>query len=99
MYKLIFYEDAEHEYMESFVWYGMQLEGLEERFKNAIDQTLKKIETDPQYFRYCRPPFRKASVKVFPFTIVFKINEPDHPVFIAAVYHVSRWLERKFRNE
>ncbi len=98
-YRLIFHAKAKQEYITSFLWYGLQLKGLEDRFKFAIDTVLHKISSNPQYFGYCKEPFREASVKRFPFTIIFTINQLESSVFIAAIYHTKRNPSYKFRKQ
>lgn len=56
MYRLDFHEEAEVEFNESYIWYGLQQKGLEERFRLAVDETLQKIQINPGYFTYCKKP-------------------------------------------
>lgn len=55
-YHLEFHEEAEAEFKESYIWYGLQQNGLEERFRKAVDETLQKLKTNPGYFSYCKNP-------------------------------------------
>jgi len=96
-YQLKFHLKAKQEYIDSYLWYGLQQNGLEERFKLAVGLVLEKLTRNPQYFRFCKEPFREASIKKFPFTIVFTIN--INSVFIAAIYHSKRNPSLKFRKQ
>ena len=75
MYSLEFHKEAEKEYREAYIWYGLQQEGLETRFNLAVNDTLNKLQNNAQYFSYAKKPYREISVKGFPFTIVFKIDD------------------------
>jgi plasmid stabilization system protein ParE len=98
MYRLEFHEEAEMEFNQLYVWYGLQQDGLEERFKIAVNAILQKIQINPRYFSFCKKPYRQALIKIFPFAIVFKINERDKSVFVPAIYHTHRNPKRKFRK-
>lgn len=50
MYLLEFHKEAEKEYNEAYVWYGLQQEGLEERFRLAINEAVIQIQKNPEYF-------------------------------------------------
>ncbi len=99
MYHLDFHEEAEAEFNESYIWYGLQQNGLEEKFRFEVDGVLKKIQTNPRYFSYCKKPYRQAILKVFPFIIVFKITDHNNSIFISAIYHTNRNPKKKFRKE
>ena len=90
MNSLEFHEEAEKEFSEAYVWYALQQAGLEERFKEAVQELLDKLKITPQYFGYAKKPFREASVNIFPYTIVFRINNRNNTVYISAIYHTSR---------
>ena len=57
MYSLEFHEEAEKEFSEAYVWYALQQAGLEERFKEAVQELLDKLKITPQYFGYAKKPF------------------------------------------
>lgn len=96
---MVFHQKAKQEYTTSFVWYGLKLKGLEERFRLAVDALLEKLSQNPEYYSYSKVPFREAALRKFPFTIVFTINKEEKRVFIAAIYHSKRNPKHKFREE
>jgi len=98
-YQLIFHEKAKQEYIDSFIWYGSRLNGLEDRFKIAVESVLQQLTQNPQHFGYSEEPFREASIEKFLFTIIFTINYTQSIVFIAAIYHSKRNLTFKFRKQ
>jgi hypothetical protein len=98
MFKLIFHPAADKEYAEAMIWYEQQKPGLGKRFEISVDSIIKKIQADPEFFGYSKKPFREASVVLFPYTIVFKINKRNQTLYIAAVYHTSRNPQKKYRD-
>ena len=42
MHLLDFHEEVETEFNESYVWYGLEGNGLEENFRLAVDETYKR---------------------------------------------------------
>jgi len=98
MFNLIFHPEADKEYTEAMIWYEKQKLGLGKRFELSVDSIIKKIQTQPEFFGYSRKPFREASVILFPYTIVFKINKRKQAIYVVAVYHTSRNPKKKYRN-
>jgi len=99
MYTVIFHPEADAEFLQSIDWYNEQKESLGNRFFLSVNTTLNIIEARPVKFVFARKPFREASVKFFPFTIIYKLNKPAKLVFISAVYHTSRNPRKKFRRQ
>ncbi len=98
MYQLIFHPEADKEFAESVAWYEEQKENLGERFIAVIEETIKRIESNPQLFGYSKRPFREATVKVFPFSIVYKVNKIKQIVYVASIYHAKRNPKKKYRR-
>lgn len=98
MYQLIFHPDADKEFTESVIWYEEQKENLGERFANAIEEVIQRIQARPESFGYSKRPFREATVKVFPFTIIYKVNKQKQTIYIAAIYHAKRNPKKKYRR-
>lgn len=65
-YRLEFHEEADAEYMQSYIWYSLRQRGLEERFRKAVDEALQKLKANPKYFGFCKKPYRQVAVKSFP---------------------------------
>ena len=98
MFHLIFHPEASKEFGEAYIWYEVNKKGLGKRFVMAIETLLVKIQNDPHLFRYAKRPFREAAVPIFPFTIVFKIDNKKKIINILAIFHTSRNPGKKYRN-
>lgn len=96
---IVFHEEAEIEYRESFIWYELRLEGLGERFRQAVNETIKKIELNPEIYEKKRRGFREAPVSGIPFKIVYYILQKENTVFISSVFHTSRSPRKKYRRK
>ena len=98
MYQLIFHSEADKDFSEATHWYETQKVNLGKRFILSVEAVITKIQHNPTVFGYIKRPFREASVPMFPYTIVYKINKKKNTVWIIAIYHTSRNPKRKYRK-
>jgi mRNA-degrading endonuclease RelE of RelBE toxin-antitoxin system len=98
MYQLVFHPEALKEYNKAIIWYETQQEYLGDRFTRIIDAVIGRIQRQPEHFGFGKRPYREASVPVFPFTIVYKVNKVKHIIYIVSIYHTSRNPRFKFRK-
>jgi plasmid stabilization system protein ParE len=98
MYQLIFHPEANVDFSDGYVWYETEQKGLGNRFTEAIANTLDRIQKQPELFHKVRNNFREASVPVFPYTVVYRVNKRAKTIVIAAIYHAKRNPKRKFRR-
>jgi hypothetical protein len=98
MLNLILHSEADKEFANARIWYEEQKSGLRKRFELSVEATIKKYKLLPNFFGYSRKPFREASIVLFPYTIVFKINKRNQTVYIVAIYHASRNPKKKYRK-
>ena len=80
---LVFKEEANIEFMEAFLYYEEQLEGLGERFLNEIDRTILSINLSPKGFQIFNKKngTRQIPMDVFPFVIIYKVIEKQLIIF------------------
>ncbi len=95
-FKIIFHPIASKEYQRSFAWYEERLEGLGNRFENAISERLAEISITPELYPIKKGNFREAKTESFPYLIVYKVYKQKRIVFISAVYHTSRSPGKKY---
>lgn len=93
-----FLPPAENEFNESLLWYESRLGGLGIRFKNAVENTLEKIQLNPETYTKGKRGFREAPVSGFPFKIIFYLSKKEGIIFISSVFHTSRNPRRKYRK-
>ena len=97
-YSLVFHPLAEKEYLEAYLYYEIKKPGLGERFEQAIDFRLKRIQAKPGHYKTSHRTYREASVDIFPFVIVYKITRGKNRVYVVSVYHTKRNPKHKFRK-
>ena len=78
-------------------YYDSQQAGLGQRFREEVAHTLRRMEANPSlYPRSEKSPFRKATLKVFPFCIYYCVV--GEKVVVIAVHDARRdprrWQER-----
>lgn len=87
-YTLHIQEEAQDDIQTAYNWYEEQLPDLGESFLDDLYSTLEKIAIHPEYFSFVFDDFRDASLKKFPYLVVFKIEATK--VYINSVRHTKR---------
>ncbi len=83
-----FQPDAEAEFAEARIWYGLQGEGLDVELMIRIDETLQRVLDAPESYPIVYRNLRRAVLRQFPFAIFYELTEAEIRVF--AVYHSRR---------
>lgn len=85
---------VETDLAESVDRYFLQQPGLEEKFLHEVDRTFEKIVLNPLLYAVKRKhkgiQLRTVLLDIFPYLIVYFIDESKSIVVIAAVWHTSR---------
>ena len=68
-----FKEEARQDIIEAAAWYRDKRTDLDKRFLSAIDETISRIVNNPASGRKIYKIYREASVKKFPYVIVYEI--------------------------
>ena len=96
-YRLEVRAEASKEFIESYLWYEGQREGLGEEFHDEVQEYFDTLRQRPTGFPKWRGPFKKLNLKRFPYVIVFRVMKDA--VIIYSVFHSkrnpSRWGERR----
>jgi len=91
-----FLPEAELEMNEAIEWYAQQKYGLDTEFMRCIDETISRIQRNPQLFPIALKNSRKALVKRFPYAVYYERKE--NIIMILAVFHAKRnpknWQKR-----
>ncbi len=86
---------ARHEAADAFDYYEAQQPGLGDRFFAALDEALAEICRSPQTFRKFRGSIRKFTMRAFPFSVYYVIE--DDIVVVVSVFQGQR-APRKLRE-
>ena len=82
---------AEIEFDEAFEYYNEQLPGLGRKFYGEVSRYLSSISENPYKFaaKYDNE-LHFATLKIFPFLIVYWVDEALKTVFVVSIFHTSR---------
>ena len=88
-FELDYFDQVEDDIELAKLWYYEQSPDtdLEERFANAIKNTLLKIHKNPFIYHPVFENIRIAHPKFFPYGIHFTINEEKKEILILAILH------------
>ncbi len=96
IYRTIFSSKAQKEIAESWNWYEDRQLGLGDRFLKEITDCVHKIEETPIRFPIRFKSYRETPVPVFPFLIIYRINDKKKLIRIVSVFHTSRNPTKKY---
>jgi len=82
--------DADLEFQLSAKWYEEQQEGLGDKFISEVREYLLSIARDPEIYPKRIGLKQEATLKIFPFIILFRVIKRKDIVFILAIFHTSR---------
>lgn len=96
MKQVVFHELARKELLDSRDYYDGLVYGLGKKFIDEVEYIVNNIKTNPLLFPIYFKDFRKALLRKFPFSIIYK--ESKTKIFILAVAHQKRkpkyWAKR-----
>lgn len=88
---------AKKELSDAFLWYEDKQKGLGERFANEIFTKLAEIENYPDRHPIKIKNLREARIAVFPYLLIYRINNSIKQVIVVSIFHVKRNPLRKTR--
>ena len=93
------HELAHEEYIAAYEWYELKQMGLGDKFMFSVEQSLIQVSANPEYYSILRGRFRQATVKNFPFVIVYEFFPKPAFIHIASIFHVKRNPTNKYRKK
>lgn len=96
IYSFTFSQRAATQYREAVLWYIDKSILAGQNFDIELDRKIREICLHPTLYRNTVKNFREANLKVFPFTIVYKIDEKKHLVVITSISHNKRNPKGKY---
>jgi plasmid stabilization system protein ParE len=79
---------ASNEFIEGYLWYENQRDGLGEEFHDEVQEHFDFLRERPEGFAKWRGPYKKINLKRFPYVIVFRVAKDTVVVF--SVFHNKR---------
>ncbi|MBD3748026.1 MAG: type II toxin-antitoxin system RelE/ParE family toxin [Sphingobacteriales bacterium] len=89
-YKIVLFLKAQKELNESYKWYEKQKSGLSLKFLNQVDESLKSISNNPEFYPVKERNYREFVMKVYPYLKIYKIKERTNEVLIFSIFHSKR---------
>ncbi len=87
-FNIVIKQEAKDDIINAFLWYEEQKPKLGEKFIKIIDDYFYSIAKQPKLFPVISDNLHKASVKKFPFIIVFFIDNND--IVVVAVFNAKQ---------
>jgi plasmid stabilization system protein ParE len=84
-----YHELARQEVIEITKYYAELRTGLESEFLQELDSALSIVEANPVLFEEIRPGYRCCMLKRFPYSVIYRIVDPQL-VRVVVVRHHSR---------
>ncbi|PQJ13038.1 hypothetical protein CJD36_004650 [Flavipsychrobacter stenotrophus] len=81
---------AATQYREAVLWYIDKSILAGRNFDFELNEKIREICLHPTLYRNTVKKFREANLRVFPFTVVYKIDEKNHLVIITSIFHNKR---------
>lgn len=96
MQSVTFHPEAGREMRNAANYYDDSRGGLGDRFLDAIENGIHRIQANPFQWRKIRGEVRRCRMSRFPYGILYVANEKQ--IFILAIMHLHRrpdyWLSR-----
>ena len=96
IYNLIFSSRAQKEVTESWNWYEDRQQGLGDRFLKELTECIHIIEQTPTRYPTRFKSYKETPVPVFPFLIIYRIQERKKLIRIVSVFHTFRNPKKKY---
>ncbi len=89
-YEIIIDEFAIQEAQDAYDYYENKQEGLGEKFKVELSNSIDSISENPKYNRRIKNNIRQCLLNKFPFVVIFEIMEEKDIVIVYSIFHTSR---------
>lgn len=91
LYEIELSKKALQELDEAYEWYEEQLAGLGSRLLKEVNKYLTTISKSPKLFQIRFPDeIRAVPLKVFPYLIVYWVDETNAKVAVLSIFHAKR---------
>lgn len=96
---LQFNSEAQAELLQAIDYYEDKQKGLGRRFNEVVNQTINNILSFPEAFPIIYDNKRKATIKHYPYILIYEYEVRDNVVYILSVFHTRQdpaiWKNRK----
>ncbi len=92
------HSSAQQDYEESVNWYMQRSIGAAEKFVAEVNTVLQLICSNPRRWRNKYKNFHEITLKKYPFTIIYTIEDDKELVIISSIYDHKRNPKTKYRK-
>jgi plasmid stabilization system protein ParE len=99
-WKIIIEDLAKLDLQDAYDWYENEKTGLGERFLDAFEEALTRIERNPFHASSYDENYRSATLDSFPYAFIYLLNETKAEVYVIAISHLHRkpsWFSKRKR--
>ena len=82
-----FTDEAKADALQAVTWYDEQKDKLGSVFIQQLSGTIETIQTQPTAFKKIYQNCRQATIKKFPYIVIYKIL--DKSIIVYAIFHTS----------
>ena len=86
--RVVFRPEARAEVLEAQNWYESRAVGLGLEFARVVDAAVASAARNPETFAYVAGTCRRALLRKFPFSLVFRVRGDE--LLVIAVFHHRR---------
>jgi plasmid stabilization system protein ParE len=98
-YKYIYDPKAAEEYENAYLWYRNRSEIAADKLIIEVAETISRICSNPYRYRNTYKNLRETSLKRFPFSIIYLIDEPKRLIIIISVFHHKRNPKKRYKRK
>ncbi len=98
VWKIVIEDLAQLDLQDVYEWYERKKAGLGDEFLDEFDETINKIEKNPFHASGYDDKTRSASLKRFPYEVIYLVDEYKHEVYVIAIGHQHRKPGRFLRR-
>ena len=98
-YRYVYDPQALAEYRDAVSWYQERSQRVAENFVSELREKIQEICTDPFRYRFAYKEYRETSLRKYPYTVVFLVDQSARKVVISAVFHHKRNPRKKYRKK
>lgn len=94
----ILHRYAQKDYEQSLEWYVKRSSNAAEKFVIEIDTALELICSNPRRWKNKYKNFHELTLKKYPFTIIYTIENDKKLIVVSAIYHHKRNPKARYRK-
>lgn len=97
-YRHIYEPSALVEYKKAISWYQERNETAADNFVKEVKEKIIMICDNPLRYRNTYKKLRETSLKKYPYSIVYFVDEEKQLIIVFSVYHHKRNPRRKYKR-